>query len=161
MTHAGMSFCIAKMRALAASRNHVDTVVYMEATKAIQIMVCSREILLKIVCATLRSRRYPQSVSGRTPTACSGQEQSRITGLLEASLFPMKKLLLSLLTLGAVLATTSVSVKADEDRSDHNWNDEYWHNNHEGYWHGHKGHWAYHHHKHTFIEAGPVTIETH
>jgi hypothetical protein len=74
---------------------------------------------------------------------------------------PMKKLLLSLLALGAVLATTSVPVKADEDRSDHNWNDEYWHNNHEGYWHGHKGHWAYHHHKHTFIEAGPVTIETH
>jgi nucleoside-specific outer membrane channel protein Tsx len=74
---------------------------------------------------------------------------------------PMKKLLLSLLALGAVLATTSVPVKADEDRGDHNWNDEYWHNNHEGYWHGHKGHWAYHHHKHTFIEAGPVTIETH
>jgi hypothetical protein len=73
---------------------------------------------------------------------------------------PMKKLFLSLLALGAVIAT-SVPMKADEDRGDHNWNDEYWHHNHEGYWHGHKGHWEYHHHKHSFIQAGPVTIETH
>jgi hypothetical protein len=27
--------------------------------------------------------------------------------------------------------------------------------------HGHKGHWEYHHDKHTFIQAGPVTIEQH
>jgi hypothetical protein len=72
----------------------------------------------------------------------------------------MKKLFLTFLALGAVILP-SLTAKADEDRGDHNWNDEYWHNNHEGYWHGHKGHWAYHHHKHTFIEAGPVTIETH
>ncbi|MBV9672640.1 MAG: hypothetical protein JO076_07420 [Verrucomicrobia bacterium] len=55
----------------------------------------------------------------------------------------------------------SLPVKADEDRRDHNWDDEYWHNNKEGYWHGHKGHWEHHHHKHTFIQAGPVTIEQH
>jgi hypothetical protein len=73
---------------------------------------------------------------------------------------PNERLLLSLLALGAVIAT-SAPIKADEDRGDHNWNDEYWHHNHEGYWHGHQGHWEYHPHKHSFIQAGSVTIETH
>jgi nucleoside-specific outer membrane channel protein Tsx len=72
----------------------------------------------------------------------------------------MKKILLSLLALGTLIAT-SAPIMAEDDRADHNWNDEYWHHNHDGYWHGHKGHWEYKHHKHTFIEAGPVTIETH
>jgi hypothetical protein len=72
----------------------------------------------------------------------------------------MRKLLLTFLALGAVILT-SQPVRAEEDRGDRNWNDDYWHHNHEGYWHGHKGHWEYHHHKHTFIQAGPVTIETH
>jgi hypothetical protein len=71
----------------------------------------------------------------------------------------MKRLFLVLLAMGAVIVTSLV--KADEDRGDHNWNDEYWHHNHEGYWHRHKGHWEYHHHKHTFIQVGPVTIEKH
>jgi hypothetical protein len=68
----------------------------------------------------------------------------------------MKKLLLVLIAMGTVI---SLPVQADEDRGDHNWNDEYWHHNHEGYWHGHKGHWEYQHHKHTFIQVGPVTVE--
>jgi hypothetical protein len=72
----------------------------------------------------------------------------------------MKRLVLLLLAISAIIVT-SLPVKADEDRGDHNWNDEYWHHNHEGYWHGHKGHWEYKHHKHTFIQVGPVTIEQH
>jgi nucleoside-specific outer membrane channel protein Tsx len=81
-------------------------------------------------------------------------------GSLKGVTNPMKKLLLSLLALGTLIAT-SAPIMADDDHGDHNWNDEYWHHNHDGYWHGHKGHWEYKHHKHTFIEAGPVTIETH
>jgi hypothetical protein len=72
----------------------------------------------------------------------------------------MKTLLLLPVALGTLIATL-LPVKADEDRTDHNWNDEYWHDHHDGYWHGHKGHWEYNHHKHTFIEVGPVTIEQH
>jgi hypothetical protein len=67
----------------------------------------------------------------------------------------MKRLLLLLLAMGTFI---SLPVMAD-DRGDHNWNDEYWHHNHEGYWHGHQGHWEYKHHKHTFVQVGPVTIE--
>jgi len=72
----------------------------------------------------------------------------------------MKRLFLLLIAMGTVVVT-SLPAKADEDRSDHNWNDAYWHHNHEGYWHGHKGHWEYQHHKHTFVQVGPVTIEQH
>jgi hypothetical protein len=72
----------------------------------------------------------------------------------------MKRLFLAVFAVGSVLAT-SLSAKADEDQRDRNWNDEYWHHHHEGYWHGHKGHWENHHHKHTFIQVGPVTIEQH
>jgi hypothetical protein len=72
----------------------------------------------------------------------------------------MKSLFLAVLAVGSVLAT-SFPAKADEDQRDRNWNDEYSHHNREGYWHGHKGHWENHHHKHTFIQVGPVTIEQH
>jgi hypothetical protein len=73
----------------------------------------------------------------------------------------MKKLFLSILALGVVVGS-SLPARADEDRRDHNWNDEYWHGHHEGYWHGHRGHWESHrYHRHTFIQAGPVTIERH
>jgi hypothetical protein len=48
---------------------------------------------------------------------------------------------------------------ADDDRSDHNWNDEYWHHQHYGYWHGERGYWHTHHHNHEFIRVGPVTVE--
>jgi hypothetical protein len=72
----------------------------------------------------------------------------------------LKTLLLSLLAIAAV-AGSSLPARADDDRRDHDWSDEYWHGHHDGYWQGHKGHWEYHHHKHTFIQAGPVTIEQH
>ena len=72
----------------------------------------------------------------------------------------MKTLLLLPVALGTLIGTL-LPVKADEDRRDRDWNDEYWHDHHEGYWHGHKGHWEYQHQKHTFIEVGPVTIEQH
>jgi hypothetical protein len=72
----------------------------------------------------------------------------------------MKTLLLLPVVLGTLIGT-SLPVKADEDRRNHDWNDEYWHEHHEGYWHGHKGQWEYDHHKHTFIQVGPVTIEQH
>jgi len=73
----------------------------------------------------------------------------------------MKKLFILPVVAMSALLITLLPVKADQDRRDHNWDDEYWHGHHEGYWHGHKGHWAYHHHKHTFIEVGPVTVEQH
>jgi hypothetical protein len=73
----------------------------------------------------------------------------------------MKRLLLLSVAVGAIVVSP-LAVRADEDdRADHNWNDGYWHEHHDGYWHGHKGHWEYHHHKHTFIKAGPITIEQH
>jgi hypothetical protein len=72
----------------------------------------------------------------------------------------MKTFVLSILALGAVIGT-SLPARADEDRRDRDWNDGYWHEHHDGYWHGQKGHWAYRHHKHTFIQAGPVRIEEH
>jgi hypothetical protein len=72
----------------------------------------------------------------------------------------MKRLLLPLIAMGTFVVT-SLPAKADEDRTDHNWNDGYWHHNHDGYWHGHKGHWEYQHHRHTFVQVGPVTIEQH
>jgi hypothetical protein len=71
----------------------------------------------------------------------------------------MKTLTLAACILGSIIAT-SLTVKADEDHRDHDWNDGYWHHHDSGYWHGHRGHWAYHHHKHEFIEVGPATIET-
>ncbi|MEY2602279.1 MAG: hypothetical protein QOH31_15 [Verrucomicrobiota bacterium] len=72
----------------------------------------------------------------------------------------MKTLFLSLLAITAIVGS-SLPARADDDRRDHDWNDEYWHGHHDGYWQGHKGHWETHHHKHTFIQAGPVTIEQH
>jgi hypothetical protein len=72
----------------------------------------------------------------------------------------MKRLLLPLIAMGTFVVT-SLPAQADEDRTDHNWNDGYWHHNHDGYWHGHKGHWEYQHHRHTFVQVGPVTIEQH
>jgi hypothetical protein len=72
----------------------------------------------------------------------------------------MKTLILAMCILGSVVGT-SLPVRADEDRRDHDWNDEYWHDHDSGYWHGHRGHWANHHHKHKFIQVGPVTIEKH
>ncbi|MBV9273485.1 MAG: hypothetical protein JO333_06295 [Verrucomicrobia bacterium] len=72
----------------------------------------------------------------------------------------MKTVILAVCVLGS-LAATSLTVKADEDRRDHDWNDEYWHHHDTGYWHGHRGHWENHHHRHEFIQVGPVTIEQH
>jgi len=72
----------------------------------------------------------------------------------------MKTLFLSVLAITAIVGS-SLPARADDDRRDHDWNDGYWHGHHEGYWHGHKGHWETHHSKHTFIQAGPVTIEQH
>lgn len=66
----------------------------------------------------------------------------------------MKKLFLVLSVLGSVIAT-SLTVFADEDRRDHDWNDDYWHHHHYGYWHGERGYWRYQDHKHEFIRAGP------
>ena len=89
-----------------------------------------------------------------------GEEQPRINRFLLASVIDMKTLLLLPVALGTLIGTL-LPVKADEDRRDRDWNDEYWHDHHDGYWHGHKGHWEYHHHKHTFIKVGPMTIEQH
>jgi hypothetical protein len=72
----------------------------------------------------------------------------------------MKKLLLAVVVLGSIVGA-SLPARADEDRRDHDWNDGYWHQNQYGYWHGERGYWERHHHKHTFIQVGPVTIEKH
>ena len=82
---------------------------------------------------------------------------------------PMKKLFLALAVIGSVVGTSLTAI-ADDDHRDHDgiidddhrnrdWNDEYWHHEHYGYWHGERGYWRYHHHKHEFIQVGPVTIE--
>jgi porin len=65
----------------------------------------------------------------------------------------MKKLFLALV-LGSVIGT-SLTVFADEDRRDHDWNDDYWHHHHYGYWHGERGYWRHYDHKHEFVPAGP------
>ena len=62
----------------------------------------------------------------------------------------MKKLALALLVSGLVIGA-SVTALAQDDRRDHDWNDEYWHENHYGYWHGERGYWQYRDHKHEFI----------
>ena len=84
----------------------------------------------------------------------------------------MKKLFLALAVIGSVVGTSLTAMADDDQRDrdndhrdydnnhrDHDWNDEYWHHEHYGYWHGERGYWRYHHHKHEFIQVGPVTIE--
>ena len=53
---------------------------------------------------------------------------------------------------------TSVTVLAQEERRDHNWNDEYWHHHHYGYWHDERGYWVYRDHKHEFIRVSPELV---
>jgi hypothetical protein len=72
----------------------------------------------------------------------------------------MKKLFLSILALGVIVGS-SLPARADEDRRDRDWNDGYRHEHHDGYWHGHRGYWGYRHHRRTFIQVGPVTVERH
>ena len=85
----------------------------------------------------------------------------------------MKALLLGLSLIGAVV-TTSLTARADDDRydhhrnyedrgrdidrSDHDWNDEYWHHHHSGYWHNHHGYWVARHHHHEFVPDVRVEI---
>jgi hypothetical protein len=86
----------------------------------------------------------------------------------------MKALVLSLSIVGAVVGT-SFTARADDEvyyrhhryedryremeRSDHDWNDEYWHHHRYGYWHSHRGYWAYRHHHHVFVPG--VEVEVH
>jgi hypothetical protein len=88
----------------------------------------------------------------------------------------MKALLLSL-SIVATIMGTSFTARADDervnyhhryhedryremDRSDHDWNDEYWHNHHYGYWHSHRGYWTVRRHHHQFVPAD-VNVEVH
>ena len=80
----------------------------------------------------------------------------------------MKKLFLSILALGVIVGS-SLPARADEDRRYRDWNggyrhehqDRYRYENQDGYRYGHRGYWGYRHHRRTFIQVGPVTIERH
>jgi hypothetical protein len=85
----------------------------------------------------------------------------------------MKALLLSLSLIGAVIGASFTARGDDErvyhhryyedrdrdmDRSDHGWNDEYWHHHHYGYWHNHRGYWVVRRHHHEFVPDVSVEI---
>ncbi|HEY4780614.1 MAG TPA: hypothetical protein VIH54_02275 [Chthoniobacterales bacterium] len=72
----------------------------------------------------------------------------------------MKKLFLSILALGVIVGSV-LPARADEYRRDRDWNDGYRHEQRDGYWHGHRGYWGYRHHRRTYIQVGPVTVERH
>ena len=66
----------------------------------------------------------------------------------------MTRLFPALLVVGLVIGASVIAL-AQDDRRDHDWNDEYWHENHYGYWHGERGYWQYRDHKHEFIRVRP------